>query len=149
MISPPIGCLPVSALNPLALQSLDDLFIFLPCHWLSFFSWLPANWLFPLFFGSCLIGCSHALFTSPVPCSLPFLPWSSLLLCLFSLWMSLDILCCSLIQCSSFWGSSPIGYVPRMSALFFHRPPICERATDHTYTKGCGHLGRKCGWDQV
>ncbi len=34
--------------------------------------------------------------------------------------------------------------VPRMSALFFHRPPICERATDHTYTKGCGHLGKKC-----
>ncbi len=40
-------------------------------------------------------------------------------------------------------------HVPRMSALFFHRPPICERATDHTYTKGCGHLGKKCGWDQV
>ncbi len=39
--------------------------------------------------------------------------------------------------------------VPRMSALFFHRPPIYERATDHTYTKGCGHLGNKCGWDQV
>ena len=39
--------------------------------------------------------------------------------------------------------------VPRMSALFFHRPPIYERATDHTYTKGCGHLGKKCGWDQV
>ena len=35
--------------------------------------------------------------------------------------------------------------VPRMSALFFHRPPIYERATDHTYTKGCGHLGKKCG----
>ncbi len=39
--------------------------------------------------------------------------------------------------------------VPRMSALFFHRPPIYERATDHTYTKGCGHLGKKCGWDQM
>jgi hypothetical protein len=41
------------------------------------------------------------------------------------------------------------GGVPRMSALFFHQPPIYERATDHTYTKGCGHLGTKCGWDQV
>ena len=35
--------------------------------------------------------------------------------------------------------------VPRMSALFFHRPPIYERATDHTYTKGCSHPGKKCG----
>jgi hypothetical protein len=35
--------------------------------------------------------------------------------------------------------------VPRMSALFFHRPPICERATDHTYIKGCSHVGKKCG----
>jgi hypothetical protein len=39
---------------------------------------------------------------------------------------------------------SRIHVVPRMSALFFHRPPICGRATDHTYTKGCGHLGKKC-----
>ncbi len=35
--------------------------------------------------------------------------------------------------------------VPRMSALFFHRPPIYERATDHKYTKGFSHLGKKCG----
>ena len=35
-------------------------------------------------------------------------------------------------------------YVPRMSALFLHRPPICERATDHTYTKGCSLSGKKC-----
>ena len=34
--------------------------------------------------------------------------------------------------------------VPRMSALFLHRPPICERATDHTYTKGCSLSGKKC-----
>jgi hypothetical protein len=40
---------------------------------------------------------------------------------------------------------SVMGFVPRMSALFFHRPPICGRATDHTYTKGCSHLGKKCG----
>ena len=31
-----------------------------------------------------------------------------------------------------------------MSALFLHRPPICERATDHTYTKGCSLSGKKC-----
>jgi hypothetical protein len=39
--------------------------------------------------------------------------------------------------------------VPLMSALFFHRPPIYERATDHKYTNGCSHLGKKRGWDQV
>jgi len=39
--------------------------------------------------------------------------------------------------------------VPRMSALFCHRLPIYERATDHKYTKGCSHLGKKRGWDQV
>ncbi len=39
--------------------------------------------------------------------------------------------------------------VPRMSALFFHRLSICERATDHKYIKGCSHLGMKRGQDQV
>ncbi len=32
--------------------------------------------------------------------------------------------------------------VPRMSALFFHRPPIYERATDHKYAKRCSYLGK-------
>jgi hypothetical protein len=39
--------------------------------------------------------------------------------------------------------------VPRMSALFFHRLSIYERATDHKYIKGCSHLGKKRGQDQV
>ncbi len=39
--------------------------------------------------------------------------------------------------------------VPRMYALFFHRLSIYERATDHKYIKGCSHLGKKCGQDQV
>ena len=46
-------------------------------------------------------------------------------------------------------GESAYVNVPRMSALFFHRPPVYERATDHKYTKGCSHLGKKCGQDQV
>jgi hypothetical protein len=47
------------------------------------------------------------------------------------------------------WLNTCFDAVPRMSALFFHRPPIYERATDHKYTKGCSHLGKKRGWDQV
>ena len=44
------------------------------------------------------------------------------------------------------WGQYKMykSIVPRMSALFLHRPPICERATDHTYTKGCSLSGKKC-----
>jgi hypothetical protein len=39
--------------------------------------------------------------------------------------------------------------VPRMYALFFHRLSIYERATDHKYIKGCSHLRKKRGQDQV
>ncbi len=55
----------------------------------------------------------------------------------------------SCVQCFVYKKKRRIVSVPRMSALFFHRPPIYERATDHKNTKGCSHLGKKCGWDQV
>ncbi len=50
---------------------------------------------------------------------------------------------CSVAQ-SRGWAADG-GSVPRMSALFFHRLSICERATDHKYIKGCSHLGKKRG----
>jgi hypothetical protein len=43
----------------------------------------------------------------------------------------------------------PMTCVPRMYALFFHRLSIYRRATDHKFIKGCSHLGKKCGQDQV
>jgi hypothetical protein len=74
--------------SSLALLSFDKLFIFLSCHWLSFFSWLSAHWRIPWYL-LLLRLLSHWLFSRSlphlplaVPCSLPSIPSSLSLLLL-------------------------------------------------------------------
>jgi hypothetical protein len=118
-------------LPSLALLSLDNLFIFLSCHWLSFFSWLLAHWLFSCslalvsldvltFFTSPVIVCSLFLGSHLTGCSLCSLALVSLaVLTFFSTPANV---------CSLFFGSQLTGYSLALSSM----GTLCYHVLYHT-----------------